>query len=286
MDSLIKLRKLLSDEICIKLLSLSEQGLSLKSEKLQGFSKRKMNSRIKDLLNLGLVKTVNDSIKLTDFGKIIYYTQIRFSEELFQLREKVLTPVELEPKDILDINRALTGDYTILIKLIRLQRARSMWILTNYEKLVQDLSQGIKNSKEEVALATRYNDATIVKELIKSAERGIKIRVLSDFGLLLKRSHILHVSKESDINRYYTLLQPFQGSKIEHRYSYIPLSYVVIDQRLIGIEILNPLDPEVFFMGIKAESKTIANLLLKTFEDQWMNGTNNIRTILRMITAK
>ncbi|MEM4091979.1 MAG: hypothetical protein QW837_02850 [Conexivisphaerales archaeon] len=138
-------------------------------------------------------------------------------------------------------------------------------IYDKWDDLVAGLLPIIESAKLEVLLANRALEPKIVPILLNSAKRGRKIKIINDTGLIKEK--IKQASIDPQLLTLYKGLinTPGVGIKVFP----IPYSFVIVDKLELGVEIVNPVKFNEFFIGYRFRSATLADKMALFFNDMW-----------------
>ncbi len=139
-------------------------------------------------------------------------------------------------------------------------------VISTYPDLARELVKMISSAEREIYVAPRYYEPAIGSKILAKFAEGVAVHMLdqnpSGVGFEERlRAASVHDSKNRDLILKY-LDAPDSIIRVE-KFDY---SFVVVDGRSCGVEIVDPANPDNFCCAIKLESTTLAAQLIGIFE--------------------
>ncbi len=277
----------LSNGDALLLFNLAEEGIESYETifKTHGLSKKRYYQRLHELVKLGLVFKDGSTYKHTMLGSLIFENQVKGLRQtllnrgsikiLHELRNRLddedarvsVDAISQEVLKNLETSLGVSG-----LKPIRLHRS--------WDDLVNVLRSRMEEMRNEMFIASRYVDFRTAETAVAAVSRNCKLRVIhSNRGALSEKLQIFGniIANPQSILTYRNLTK---SPNVAMRKSYVPYSFLVIDGVSVGIEIVNPSDPSLFFLGLWFESPVLAQSMKQYFEALWVNGETDDMTIM------
>jgi len=262
----------LSHEDAIKIFIYAKDGItnSTMAIKKLGLTQKRYYTRLKQLLEAGLLEKREDGYWHTVLGNILYQMGKGFKTlieqkdrlELANRLRKTKTLTLEEKKRLMSlITPTEAGEISSLADLINPVR-----IFENYEDLVKNLIDLIEQTDESIYLVSRYHDVRVIEAMMRAYQRGVVIKALGRKNGMLDR-----------INMLRTLLTPkmlglfIKGLKDLSdtvRSTEISYTFIILDKKWVFIEVPHP-TKDVFYLGFIFQNKAICSRLSAIFNDMW-----------------
>ncbi|MCP8315239.1 MAG: hypothetical protein H3Z51_00035 [archaeon] len=277
--------KLLADENCLLLLKMAQEGLRIGkvTPKSLGLTERRYYHRLKLLKKARLVVKEGSAYKATELGKIVFSTQVRILEEALANYNRIVAIERLRQvpgltdSDIEKVSKSLLSEGSYLGEYF--VKGGIPQVFTSFEELIAKVIEGIRHAEKNVKLATRYVDPRVIESLATAARRGIKVIVITDLRIILKRMGILQPL--SDLKLFEPLLYPLKGTGVNFRYLALPFSFLIVDDNEAGVELVDPVFSENFIIGFLFRGRAVAGVLSKRFNELWLEATEDPVTVFR-----
>lgn len=322
-----QIRKLLADDISIRLLYLAHEGFAAKNStyKSMGITKKQYYSRLKTLIKLQFIdKVTMDSSNsnnnngddnfdhkngkkgrrtrtgknlyvATALGKMIFKTQVRMIEELSEnlgkvnLIERIKADYGHIGNDKIDKISTILLDNTSILRDVFFTSTASQHdldILSDYETSISTSRELISKAKSKVLVASRYVHPDAVNEMMRVASsdnNNIEVRTIVEESILAKRLADLKVDSKEKLDANAQLIFPANTSNIKYRYSKVDYTFMVVDNILSIIEVLNPFDSQQFLLALKFNSREISERLGSMFESMWKQSAMPYESTLKCV---
>ena len=250
-----------------------------------GLTKKQYYTRLKQLVDLGLVTKQNESYMQTAFGKIVYQkhiigltNQIKNSKYL-QMVDVLKADSKFNDSDIMEfmakVQPQISSD-------LQEQAPKISAVATSYEDMVRKILEVVEFAQNSILLVTRFQNELIINSILKKATAGISVRVLADTEMV-DEYFAKEPTVKSDKNkneREKVISNPFYPSKIDRRYTHVPFCLLVVDNKQVGLEIADITESKKFKMAIFTEDQTLAASMTTLFNSLWQNASANPPKIL------
>ncbi len=125
----------------------------------------------------------------------------------------------------------------------------------------------IETMQSEAYIATRYFDFRVAEIGLRAAARGCALRILHSprSGLSTKLQVLGNLMTHPKALGIFRKIPSSANVSIGE--GDLPFSFVVIDSRIVGLEIVNKDNPEAFFLGVEFESPILASRMINYFNE-------------------
>jgi predicted transcriptional regulator len=284
------IRSALSNSDSIRIFNLAADGIDASTTVLQQyqFTKKRYYGRLKELVDLGLIFKEKGEYKHTKLGNMVFENQVKSLGQILLGKNSTDTRNDLKNMDALSRqNRNLPEELvTDLGASAGAENLKPAKFFDSWNELSMHVAIKIETAKKEIYVATRYVDFRTADSALRVAKRGCKVNILHSnrnglstklqlMGNLMTHPKALSVFKELTANPNVVL-----------REATIPFSFLVIDDKTVGIEIVNPEDPYSFFFGLEFDHEDLAKKLVSHFSEMSRNAERDtIASIIESSTS-
>jgi len=281
MEHGVRLFSVLSSEDAVRIFLYAEKGIasSTKAIKDLGITQKRYYSRLKGLIDVGLIEKVDGVYMYSAVGKIVHRLGFYLIAVLNNVdRIKLLTNLTktelLSSSEMYRIARIISeqsGELGGLLDTITDKKLNNIEVFNTFEKLVEKLVEQIDLSQNSVLLATRYLDVRAMNAGLKAIDRGITLRSLfskeklsgklNKFKLLLSPKNIMGLLTflNSSINMSETI-----------REVNLPFSFVIIDNSICFFEL--PTVGSKYSIAFYINDEATAKRFTELFNQLWEMG--------------
>ena len=245
-----------------------------------GLTKKQYYTRLKQLVDLGLVEKHRESYTQTAFGKVVYQKHIVGlsnnikNSKYLQMVDVLKANPKFNEKDIMELISKVEPQINIDL---RESFNNNSTVASSYEDMVRKILEMIEFAQSEIILVTRFQNDLIVNSILKKAGAGIKVKVLADINLV-ENYFEKEMSIKSDKNkneRENVVANPYYPSKIDRKYVKVPFCTIVVDNKYVGLEIVDLSELKKFKMAIFVEDKSLASAIMLLFNNLWHKSTTS-----------
>lgn len=267
----------------------AKEGLSSELDTPQklGLTKKQYYTRLKQLVEFGLLGKNENKYYHTAFGSIMY------GKHLMGLLDSMKISKELEMIDLLKkSSKFKSEEIERFVSKLNPEAGRFDEVgkghfetITTFDSMVRRVIELIEFAEKEIILVTRFQNELIINALLKKAERGVEIKIISDInmveGYLRSEKEKIRMHDKNDKERYAVVSNPFYPAKIERRYSRVPYCILIVDQKQVGMEIVNNYEPNKFKMAVFGSDSSLSSQMKSEFAELWKVATVNPPQIKR-----
>lgn len=270
-----------SDALLIFLTAKDGLASELDTPQKIGLTKKQYYTRLKQLVEYGLLNKNDNRYFHTAFGSIIY------NRHLLGLVDSMKISKELEMIDLLKrSSKFKTDEISTFVAKLNPEMTRMDGSATShfaaiisFDSMVRKVVEMIEIAEKEIILATRFQNELIINSILKKAEKGIEIKVLSDVGMVegyfQSEKDTMKVNDKNAKERINVVSNPFYPARIERRYAKVPYCMLIIDQKAVGMEIVNNYEPGKFKMAIFGKDSDLSSQIRNEFEGLWQHAVAN-----------
>jgi predicted transcriptional regulator len=262
----------LANRDALKIFQMAKEGISSSTDAMKklNITQKRYYMRLGDLIKANLIQKDDGVYKHTTLGSLFYEVikllgQAVDKQEQLELIDKIKRSKNLSAEEKDEIIYALAkGGIDKFINLID-GGINPIGIVYKFEDIVEGTIKLIESAENEVYIASRYTENSIVEAIFRNLNRGIKWHLLSgDKNNLSQKIRMLStlLSHPRMIKIYYDI---FRSENVRTGYvENLPFSFIIVDGRYVGIEIPKP-EGEGFFAGFFLENKVFAEKLIEIF---------------------
>jgi hypothetical protein len=246
-------------------------------------SRKVYYTRLKQLIDAGLVEKVEGIYRHTSLGNIIYQNHIvRLAEVVKNTKQlKIIDTLthagQFSEDDIARFVSQISGSPSdFFITDTRSSSSSSpakIEVAWNYQDMLSAIVQRVEFCKSEILLATRSFNEVIINSILRKANSGIDVKVLADSSLVKQYAEVadnnlikLNRNSSESID---TVTGPWQFKKIQRRLTTIPCSMIVFDGAEVGIEIVNGNEPTQFYSTIFIKDERTSKTMVDFYHKMW-----------------
>ncbi len=217
-----------------------------------GLTKKQYYTRLKQLVDAGLIEKSKGKYVHTTLGKLIYDKAIRILFEHVKNSKKLLMVDVLKSSgkfDMEEIYRLLQIKENYAYERTRL--------ITSYDEFVRAVIATVDDSSiTRVYYATRRLDTDILNKVLSLYKKGIDVKILADKRLIDNEDGLMLASKE--------LTTRFKVTNI-------PFCFIVSSNELF-IELVNTKEPNRFYACISIRDEKIIDQVKELFDTLFNAG--------------
>ncbi|MEM4726725.1 MAG: hypothetical protein QXD04_00520 [Candidatus Bathyarchaeia archaeon] len=275
LEEFIKIVKVLGNQDSMNIFLFSEKGITSSKETLKaiGLTQKRFYSRIKDLIDVGLIEKREGKYKLSQLGKIMMNTVIKL-EPILLMKDKLKVVDELENSGIINGDKKI--DFIKMIfpeeinSLITIDSIPLTNVIPNFEDLKNELVYEIGKSEQNILFTSKYYDLSVAETCIKKMESGVQtLYIMEEFKTEDAKKIIGLLLSPKSIKIIYDFFGKYKKNiKVVEK---ILNSFIIIDNKVAFIEVPNPFD-ESFLFSVKIKDKKIIDVLKEAFLKTWKSG--------------
>ena len=292
MKSSAKLLSVLSKKDNLSMFIFAKDGLKAESSTLQslGLSRKVYYTRLRQLIDAGLISKSEGAYSYTTLGGIIYQRHIvELIEEMKNKQQMMMidslkNTEEFSEEDITNFVDSITHTRSGM----NAEAPPKIEIAWTYQDMVSAIVERVQLCKNEILLASRSFNEIIINNILRKANSGIDVKVISDSSLVKQyieaEGRGLSLNDKNSSERIRVVSNPWYPGKVKRRVARIPFSIIVLDGKEVGVEVVDWNEPKKFcgviFIREEKTSKTMLNFYNKMWdaatEGETLAGTKDI----------
>jgi len=246
---------------------------STKVIKELGLTSKRYYTRLRELIQAGLVEKTESGYKHTVLGEAIYKTVFTGIQDVLANRDRLtlistlLNSDKLSTSEKQKIIEALNIKTKIFTIEDMLDIKKVLKVIDRFDVLVKAMSECVEKAEKEIKIASRYTVAETAEKIQEAILRGVKVhwidgdRANLSTRLQIIRTVFLHPKAAL------SLYDAFCGPNVSAKFYYdLPFSLAIFDGTFGGFEIVNPLTKE-FLFAVVFEDENLCKKLDKLFSD-------------------
>jgi len=241
-----------------------------------GLTKKQYYTRLKQLVDLGLITKNNESYIQTAFGRVVYQKHIIGltnnikNSKYLQMVDVLKADPKFNDKDIMEFMSKVEPQVSSDLETSR----KSFSAISSYEDMVRKILEMIEFAQNEILLVTRFQNELIINAILKKASSGVSVKVLADTNLV-ENYFEKEMPVKSDKNkkeRENVVSNPYYPSRIDRRYVQVPFCVMIVDNKHVGLEIIDLSESKKFKMAIFGEDSNLSSSMIPLFDSLWQKS--------------
>lgn len=288
--NLVGVLSILSKEDALIIFLIAKNGLESELDTPQkiGLTKKQYYTRLKQLVESGLLNKHENKYEHTALGNIVHerhllglLNSMKISKEL-EMIDLLKKTSKFKPEEIVSFVSKLNPEASIN----PFHDQSRFEMTTTFDTMVRKVIEIIEFAEKEILLLTRFPNEMIINAILKKSGRGIQVKVISDLNMVERyfqsEKDKVGINDKNKKERTDVVANPFYPSKIERRYSKTPYCMLIVDQKQIGIEIVNNHEPNQFKMAMFGTDAAFSSQMKIEFENMWKYAAVNPPQIQRL----
>lgn len=283
LNQLADVMSVLSKKDALTIFLMATQGIKseLDTPSKIGLTKKQYYTRLKQLIDLGLVSKLGDSYVQTAFGRLIY------QKHIVGLTNHIKNSKYLEMVDVLKSNPKFNDsdiiefiskvDPQAKIELEESSKKPSI-VTSSFDEMVNKVLEIMEFAQKEIILISRFTNELIINTMIKKSNLGIDVKVLADVNLIqdfFLKAGPIKVDDKNKKERITVVANPYYPTPIPRKYGSVPFCVLIVDKKHVGIEIVDGYNAKKFKMAIFLTDNHLANQFYNLFTTMWAKANEN-----------
>lgn len=260
----------LANEDALKIFQAAKDGITSSTQIIKdfGLTQKRYYTRLRELIKVGLLEKNESEYQHTLLGKMLFETLVKRLEQVLTNRDRLDLIDKLQRSPSISFKEreqiAATISKDEILGFTDLFGVKPVKVAKTYEELVEAVSSLIEKAEEEIFFASRYTDVRVSEPILGAFRRGVKFSFLDgDKSNLSNRMQILRLILTNPT--MVKNLFEFMNSGISVKYVDLPYSFIVVDKKYAGVELINPIN-EKFIFATFFESEVLSRKLIQMFK--------------------
>ena len=275
----LRLFDIFSNIDTLKIFLYAENGIENSKDAMRELklTPKRYYSRLKELVDAGILKKEGGIYKYTAFGRALnkfgsYLLCLVKNRDRLEILSDILSRDSLDQSkiskfvEIIFENLDETKLFTSLF--LNFRDSTKMEKILTYDKLVDKLVQSIDSAERSILLASRYLDTRVSERIVNAIKKGLDVKIIMSkenlFDKLLKFKLILTPRLLKDI---IDLISSFDMDKYV-READIPYSFCIIDDGKCFFE-FPKIKGDEFSIAFYLSDRRVAEKFKELFYDIW-----------------
>jgi len=271
---LATLFKALSNPDALKIFLYTDAGIENSKHAMEelDLTPKRYYSRLKELVDIGLVRKMDDVYRQTALGRMVYDRFLPAMGKAVDAREELELIVYLEGTEIeSEVKKRILDDLDIP----RFAESPKLSMIEDYESGVVELIDQIDDAKERILLASNHVDVRVIEAIVRSVNRGVSFRLLMGENCvesnLLKLRLMLSARFAKAIIEFMSIPEDLGDLT---RVADISYSFCVIDDSHSIYELEKPFGDD-FLLAFVIDERRLTKVLADSFNSLWNIGKPN-----------
>ncbi len=276
LSQLTDVLSVLSKDDALTIFQMAEEGIrsEIDTPTRIGLTKKQYYTRLKQLVDLGLITKRNETYTQTAFGRVVYQKHIIGltnnikNSKYLQMVDVLKSDPKFSDKDIIDFMSKVEPQISSEIQ----DTSKPSIVAWSWEEMVSKVLEIMEFAEKEIVLVSRFTNELIINTMIKKANSGISVRVLSDTNLIKGFFEKAGSMKSNDKNhkeRIKVVSNPYYPTPMKRKYVDVPFCVLIVDKKNVGMEIVDSYYSNKFRMAIFSTDKHLANQMQDYVDTLW-----------------
>jgi DNA-binding HxlR family transcriptional regulator len=265
---------LLADKHTRNILRQAYAGLKTSSNYNGNMSKKQLYLRLRRLKKAGLIKKTASSYSTTTLGSVVYNNHVKTMEGIL-VNDGVLRWIDVFktdkemplPQRESIVNELLRNSN--LHEIVNSTHLTGFAIIKDFKHLILEVLKLLDNATEEVFFASRYYDEHVSAKILELHSRGVKVHLMDGnmegTSLESRLNAVLRTPQNREAHE--KVLSIVRSPRFDLKKCNVPLSFVVVDGRQVGYEVVSHSNPQEFTVGIACyDDPYLAKTFCRHFE--------------------
>ena len=267
---LTNLLKLLSKPDAFKLFCHAGEGIRNSTYAIEelNITPKKYYSRLKELVNVGIVKKRAGVYRQTALGRMVYDRFLPAMGKAVDAREELEFLAGLEGIEIEnEVKKRILEELKISI----FSDSTNVKVLGDYESLAIEAIDLYDSAEESVLLASNYIDVRVIEAFFRAMNRGITNRAIMSKNR--QSTKVKNLRTMLSLTFAKALLNYANTDEVKNtvRFSEFPYTFCVVDGHHNIIEISNNLNDR-FIFALLVDDRVIGEKLTEFHNTLWKAG--------------
>ena len=280
MKSSAKLLSVLSKKDNLNMFIFAKDGLKAESSTLQnlGLSRKVYYTRLRQLIDAGLIDKAEGAYSYTTLGGIIYQRHIvRLIEEMKNKQQMMMIDTLKKTKEFSEEDITNFVDRITHTSGMNAEATPKIEIAWTYQDMVSAIVERVQLCKNEILLASRSFNEIIINNILRKANSGIDVKVISDSSLVKQyieaEGRGLSLNDKNSDERIKVVSNPWYPGKVKRRVARIPFSIIVLDSKEVGVELVDWNEPKKFYGVVFIREEKTSKMMLNFYNKIWDAAT-------------
>lgn len=246
-----------------------------------GLTKKQYYTRLKQLVDLGLISKHNESYIQTAFGKVVYQKHIIGltnnikNSKYLQMVDVLKADSKFNDTDIMEFMAKVQPQISSDLQESSTRVSAMTWSM---EDMVTKVLEVMEFAEKEIILISRFTNELIINTMIKKANSGVTVKILADTNLVhgfFEKAGPIKSNDKNHKERIEVVANPYYPTRMQRKYVEVPFCVLIVDGKHVGLEIVDGYNPNKFNMSIFVTDDNMVNQFQKFFTTLWSKAKDN-----------
>lgn len=279
LNQLMDIMAVLSKSDALTIFLMANEGIKsdLDTPAKIGLTRKQYYTRLKQLVDLGLLTKSNESYTHTAFGRLVYQkhvigitNHIKNSKYL-EMVDALKTNSKFNDQDIMEFISKIDPQANIELETSQ----KTSTIISSFDEMTIKVLEIMEFAQKEIFLISRFTNELIINTMIKKARLGVNVKVLADTALVqgfFEKEGPVKVNDKNKDERITVVANPYYPTPMSRKYVDVPFCVLIVDNKHVGIEIVDSYHPDKFKMAVFTTDSNLATGLHSFFDTLWSRG--------------
>ncbi len=270
-EGIADLFKVLSKPDALKIFFLTKDGIMNSTHTIEetAISQKRYYARLKELVDISLVKKRDGVYGQTALGRIICELFLPAMEKTYDARDELELLVGLEG---IELDNGVRKRIIDELNIPSFAESSKVRIIDNYESMVVDVIDLCDEAEESILMASNYFDVRVMEASFRAVDRGVINRII--MGKRSLSSKLQNLKMILSVTFAKAIIN-FASNKVNLkefvRVIDLPYSFCVVDGHHSIIEFSNILN-ESFIVALSLHDRNAGEKFTKLYETLWKAG--------------
>ncbi len=286
MTKMMEIFNVLSKPDATTIFLLAKDGLPAETDAPYkiGLTRKQYYTRLKQLVDLGLLERIEGIYYHTTLGSLIY------DKHVVELSNSLVYKKELKMIDVLKKSSEFTTDEItkFLSKVAGDKAYIKCELIWSWETMVNTIVDRLEHAQKEVLLASRFYEEKIINAIMHRSKIGVDARVIVDIPLFKSyfKKYAANIKNDKHTEeRINIAANPWYDINIKRRFTHLPFSIIIIDGKECAIELVDASNPDDFYACILIKDEGITKSIRRKFNDIWSQSIDDIKPLIEKMSG-
>jgi len=268
---LTTLLKLLAKPDAFKLFCHAGEGIRNSTYAIEelNITPKKYYSRLKDLVNVGIVKKRDGAYRQTALGRMVYDRFLPAMGKAVDARDELEFLAGLEGIEIEnEVKKRILEELGVQ----DFSGSTKVRMIDNYESMVVDVIDLCNEAEKSIIMASNYMDVRVMEAVFRAGERGVTNSfIVGKSRLSSKLKNLRMMLSLTFAKTVLTFVSDIGELKNTVRFAELPYSFCIVDGHRNIIEISDTIDDR-FLAAFSVDDRGVGETATKFYEKLWKAG--------------
>ncbi len=272
---------ILSKSDALEIFVMAKDGLKSELDTPQkiGLTKKQYYTRLKQLYDLNLITKKGNAYLHTSLGDLIY------NNHIVSLLDTISNIKEFEMIDVLKksskFDNAEISEFLSRVSPHKHSESsrylsKKTLVINTFDDMISKALEMLEFAQREIFIASRFTNDLIINSVLKRSTTGVQVKILADINTVKEffnnSGKAINKHDKNEAERMTVVANPFYPSNIQRKYVDVPFSLLIVDNKMVGIEIVDNYNPKKFALSVYTEDPSFATQMKSVFDEWWKDA--------------